>query len=94
MRKILRTLLNLYVASTNGHSVLKVSFGSEIIQSTFVAPGAGGLEFPHGLAFGLDGHLYVTSGISRSLCCGTTGQTASLWTSLLLIHKARALQRT
>jgi WD40 repeat protein len=68
---------DLYVASAIGHSVLKFSIANGLQQSTFIAPGSGGLSFPEGLAFGPDGNLYVTSGSSSTNILRYNGQTGS-----------------
>ncbi len=53
----------LFVSSYSGNRVLRYSEtnGTPIGAGTFVSAGSGGLELPHGLAFGPDGHLYVAS---------------------------------
>src|SRR5688500_8540468 len=53
----------LFVASFNGNRIHRYSEtnGSAIGTSVFVATGSGGLNLPHGLAIGPDGHLYVAS---------------------------------
>ena len=58
---------DLYVTSTgfnggsgNYPSVLRYDGTTGAFLGGFVAPGSGGLSFPHGLTFGPDGNLYVT----------------------------------
>jgi DNA-binding beta-propeller fold protein YncE len=52
---------NLFVASANGNCVLEYAFDNGLQPTTFVAENDGGLRSPHGIAFGPDGNLYVTS---------------------------------
>jgi DNA-binding beta-propeller fold protein YncE len=51
---------NLYVASAETGSVLRFDGQTGAPLGTFVAPGAGGLQFPYGVAFGPDAKFYVS----------------------------------
>ena len=53
--------LDLYVVSNSGNKVLRFSGVDGSFIDTFVAPASGGLDFPVGLIFGPDNHLYVAS---------------------------------
>ena len=48
-------------SGTKAMSVLRYNASTGAFIDTFVAPGSGGLDDPEGLAFGPDGHLYVSS---------------------------------
>ncbi|MCP3905578.1 MAG: hypothetical protein GY715_18280, partial [Planctomycetes bacterium] len=52
---------HLYVVSRDTHSVLEYHGSTGAFLRTFVAPGSGGLVLPFGLAFDVDGDLFVTS---------------------------------
>ena len=51
----------LYVASWVTDEVLRYDAASGAFVDVFVTAGAGGLDFPHTIAFGPDGNFYVTS---------------------------------
>ena len=63
------------MASFGNDRVLRYEGTDGTFIDTFVAPGAGGLDGPEGLAFGADGHLYVASSGTHSVLRynGTTG---------------------
>jgi DNA-binding beta-propeller fold protein YncE len=56
----------LYIGNRGNESVVKCDLRTERI-SPFIAPRAGGLKNPSGLAFGDDGYLYVASRSSRQI---------------------------
>jgi streptogramin lyase len=67
--------MRLLVSSHNSGSVLRFDGQTGGFIDTFVAPGSGGLEGPHGLAIGPDGNLYVANRFHRSVLrfSGQTG---------------------
>jgi DNA-binding beta-propeller fold protein YncE len=52
----------LYATSYPNNAVLRYDSESGEVIDVFVSPGSGDLEFPATLAFGPDGHLYVSAG--------------------------------
>ena len=71
---------NLYVASSQNHSILRYDGTTGAFIDAFVPAGSGGLQFPLGIAFGPNGHLYVAS-FNNSLLLKYDGQSgASLGT--------------
>ncbi len=66
-------LADLYMVSPDTQSVRRFTDQGDFI-SDFVAPGAGGLVAPYGLAFGPDGNLYVSdSSMNRILRYNNNG---------------------
>ena len=51
---------DLFVSAASRNSIIRFDDSGNLLGD-FVAPGAGGLTDPQGLAFGPDGHLYVSS---------------------------------
>src|SRR6185503_17850217 len=51
----------LFLSSFSGNRVLRYNETNGAFISVFVASGSGGLDAPHGLAFGPDGNFYVAS---------------------------------
>jgi len=58
---------HLYVVSRATNSVMEYHGLTGAFQRVFAAPGAGGLVLPWGLAFGVNGELYVTSATNEVL---------------------------
>ena len=58
---VLPARAELFLASFSGNRVLRYSETNGTFISVFVASGSGGLNLPHGLAFGPDGNFYVAS---------------------------------
>jgi hypothetical protein len=55
------TVSDLYVSSVNTDEVLVFSGADGTPLGAFVTAGSGGLDVPHDMAFGADGHLYVVN---------------------------------
>jgi DNA-binding beta-propeller fold protein YncE len=64
---------NIYVASTQNHSILRYDGASGAFIDAFVPSGTGGLFEPQALTFGSDDNLYVTSFINVLRYDGQTG---------------------
>ncbi len=66
---------DLFVSAADANSVMRFDRNTGAFLDNFVAPGAGGLGNPQGIAFGPDGNLYVASETSSNVLRfnGTTG---------------------
>jgi hypothetical protein len=57
----------LLVSDLARHQVVRIHPAQPEQSTVFVAPGSGGLQFPSGMTFGPDGHLYVSSAGSNQV---------------------------
>jgi streptogramin lyase len=57
---------NLYIGNRGNESIARYNLRTEIVRQ-FIAPRAGGLKNPSGLAVGNDGYIYVASRTSRQI---------------------------
>lgn len=58
---------DLFVSAASANSVMRFDGETGNFLGNFVAPGAGGLGDPQGIAFGPDGNLYVASNTSNNV---------------------------
>lgn len=58
---------DLFVSAASANSVMRFEATTGSFLGNFVAPNAGGLGDPQGIAFGPDNHLYVASNSSNSV---------------------------
>ena len=62
-----RSGADLFVSAAGANSVMRFDAQTGAFLGNFVAPGAGGLGDPQGIAFGPDGNLYVASNGSNNV---------------------------
>ncbi len=67
---------DLFVSAASANSVMRFDGTTGALIGNFVAPGAGGLGDPQGIAFGPDGNLYVSNNTSNNVLRfdGETGE--------------------
>ena len=75
---------DLFVSAASANAVMRFDGTTGALIGNFVAPNAGGLADPQGIAFGPDGHLYVASNGSNNVLQfdGQTGQFLSIFATV------------